>query len=119
MGDSINDDDLDFIRLFLADKFAGVEFSRDGVNRIRKFPISDVRRIFFNEISVAFSFNLMVTTPEFGGFDPRWVRDRISRIYQKKNASLLGCIKFRVSVLIWGCFSFEIWLKLRKALLNS
>jgi hypothetical protein len=116
VGNLISDEDREFIRIFLADAFTGIQLNKEGIDRLRKFPIGEVRQIFFREVSVACSFNLTTTTPEIGGFDPRWVKAEIFRILYKKNSSIFAGIAFEVRALFSGCASFGVWCELKKLL---
>lgn len=116
MGSALSDEDHEFIRIFLADLFAGVDSERGGMDRLRQFPIGEIKRIFFDEVSVACAFNLLTTTPEMGGFDPRWVRAEIARISDEKNASFSGAVSFKTKALFYGCVSLGVWRELKKSL---
>jgi hypothetical protein len=116
VGNSISSEDREFIWAFLADAFAGVQLNSDGIDRLRKFQIREIRRIFFREVAVACSFNLTITTPEIDGFDPQWVRTEISRMLGNKNSSFLARVAFEARALFSGYVSFELWLDLKKLL---
>jgi hypothetical protein len=118
VGDPINNEDREFIWTLLADAFAGVQFDDEGIDKLRKFPIREIRRIFFREVAVACSFNLTITTPEMGGFDPQWVKAEISRVLSNKNSSYLTGLAFETKALFSGCISFGLWRDL-KTLLNA
>ncbi|MEW6346776.1 MAG: hypothetical protein AB1704_39620 [Pseudomonadota bacterium] len=116
MGDSITGEDREFVWIFLADAFAGIELQGDGIAKLKKFPIEEIRRIFFDEISVACAFNLYITTPEMDGFDPRWVKAEISRILSERDASIFGRISYQSRALVCKCISRDVWKDVKKSL---
>ncbi|WP_233828856.1 DUF7079 family protein [Paraburkholderia sp. ZP32-5] len=112
----MGDQDREFIWTVLADTFASIPLNKEAIDRLRKLPIGEIRRIFFREVSVACSFNLTVTTPEIDGFDPQWIKAEISRILEDRNSSFLRGVEFEAKALFSGCVSFGLWRSLKKLL---
>ena len=116
MGDSITGEDREFIWTFLADAFAGVELSSEGLDRLRRLPISEIQRIFFDEISPVCAFNLSITTPEMEGFDPQWVKSEISRMLAERSASFVGRISYEAKAIVCKCISLSVWRTVRASI---
>jgi len=116
MGDSLSEEDRDFILMVLSDLFAGVSFGDAGVERLRKYPVSEIKRIYFNEVAIACAHNFIVTTPEVDGFDQRWLKDEISRIQSGRKSSISGGVKFQLARMFWGLCSIKGWRQLEKRL---
>lgn len=116
MGNSITGKDREFVWTFLADVFTGSELNKDGLSRLRRFPIEEVKTIFFSEISPVCAFNLTITTPEIDGFDPRWVKNEISRMITAKNASLVGRVAYESKAMFCRCISRSVWQSVRKSI---
>lgn len=119
MGDSLSDEDRDFILISLSDLFAGIEPDDDGMKRLCKYPINEIKRIYFHEVAIACAHNLIITTPEMGGFDQKWLKDEISRIQSKRESSIFGKAKFELGRIFWGLCSLKAWRDLEKKLKNN
>ncbi|MDR5736562.1 MULTISPECIES: hypothetical protein [unclassified Caballeronia] len=119
MGNSISEIDRKFIRSSLADTFAGIDLSTEAISVLRKYPIREIRQIFFREVAVAFAFNLTITTPELGGFDPRFVEDELRRLQDERATSGLAKLKFELAAFASRISSYGLWRQIEECLSSS
>jgi hypothetical protein len=118
MGNSISQNDREFIWTCLADFFSTAEVGQiPGLVRLGGFPRNDLRKIFFGEVAPACGHNLLITTPVvFEGFDPEWVKQEIERILARRDAGLTGKFSYCITFTFYKFLSGNVWREVEDAL---
>lgn len=118
MGNSISQDDREFIWIQLAEFFTSADVEQfPDFARLASFPIGELKEIFFGEVAPACGHNLFVTTPILSeGFDPEWVRAEVKRILARRDSGPTGRIGYNVSRLFYRCVAGKVWRDAESAL---
>jgi len=111
MGNPISQTDREFIWISLADAFSNGEINNHSeINDLKKFNRSEIKNIFFREVSIACGHNLLVVTPIFwDGFDQEWVKNEIKNILYRKNKSFPYRIFYELKIIFFRLFFRNIW----------
>jgi len=118
VGNSISQNDREFIWTQLADFFTSADVERfPDFTRLANFPMAELKEIFFREVAPACGHNLLVTTPTLAdGFDPDWVKTEVKRILARRDSGPAGRIGYNASRLFYGCLSGKVWREAESAL---
>ena len=118
MGNSINQDEREFIWICLADFFSNYDVEKNiGFERLICFPRNILKDIFFKEVAVACGYNMFVTTPVLtDGFDPDWVKIEIRKILSRRDSGLMGKLSYGVRVTFYRCLSRSVWREVERVL---
>jgi len=118
VGNSISQNDREFIWTQLADFFTSADVERfPDFARLADFPVTELRDIFFGEVAPACGHNLLVTTPVLSeGFDPDWVKTEVRRILARRDSGLAGRIGYNASRLFYRCLAGQVWREAESAL---
>lgn len=118
MGNSISQNDREFIWTQLADFFSSFDVeSFPDFARLADFSVSELKEIFFDEVAPACGHNLLVTTPILSeGFDPEWVKTEIRRILARRDSGPAGRIGYNANRLFYRCLSGKVWREAEGAL---
>jgi hypothetical protein len=118
VGNSMSQDDREFIWTQLADFFTSADVEHfPAFARLANFPAAELKEIFFREVAPACGHNLFVTTPILSeGFDPDWVKMEVRRILARRDSGPVGKIGYNASRMFYRCLARKVWREAERAL---